>query len=120
VTYPEGVEPNEPNEPTGCYDDGFAPAPNPYLDPNLSYMDYDDINDVYFHYLESSIAEDVNGGCEVEYFFQCYSNTGFNSGWQTSNAYQVDVSHYSVDYYWRVKARDPFRETSWSGFLMPN
>jgi len=115
VTFPEGVEPNEPNE---CYDDGLAPAPNPYIDPNLSYMSYDDINDVYFHHLESSIAEDA-GGCEVEYFFQCYTNTGFNSGWQTSNVYQVDVSHYPVDYYWRVKARDPFRETPWSGFFMP-
>ena len=107
-------------EPTGCYDDGLAPAPNPYLDPNLSYMGYDDTNDVYFHHLESSIVEDVNGACEVEYFFQCYTNTGFNSGWQISNVYQVDVSHYPVDYYWRVKARDPFGyETSWSGFFMP-
>jgi len=117
ATFQEGVEPNEPNE---CFDDGSAPQPNPYLDPNLSYMSYDDGNDVYFHLLESSIAEDVNGGCEVEYFFQCYTNTGFNSGWQTSNIYQVDVSHYPVNYYWRVKARDPFRETPWSGFLIPD
>ena len=87
---------------------------------DVSYMGFDDVNDVYFHHLESSIVEDVNGACEVEYFFQCYTNTGFNSGWQTSNVYQVDVSHYPVDYYWRVKARDPFRETSWSGFLMPD
>jgi len=102
-----------------CYDDGFAPQPNLYLDANESYMGYDDINNVYFHHLESSIAEDA-GGCEVEYFFQCYTNTSFNSSWQTSSVYQVDVSSYPVDYYWRVKARDPFRETSWSGFFMPD
>ena len=120
VTPAPGVEPNEPNEPTGCYDDGSAPAPNPYLDPNLSYMGYDDGNNVYFHHLESSIVEDVNGGCEVEYFFQCYTNTDFNSGWQTSNVYQDDVSSYPANHYWRVKARDPFRETPWSGFLMPD
>ena len=54
---------------------------------------------------------------DVEYFFQCVSESGFSSGWQTSPEYTVIMGRRGLKYRFRVKARDTSagqNETGWS------
>lgn len=58
-------------------------------------------------------ASDPAGG--VQYFFQCTTESGFNSGWQDSPTYQVRVGRSGQLHRFRVKARDSFgNETAYS------
>jgi predicted outer membrane repeat protein len=51
----------------------------------------------------------------VEYFFECTTNSGFNSGWQSSNKYIVLIGRGEQGQRFRVKVRDLFgNETEWS------
>jgi hypothetical protein len=49
-------------------------------------------------------ATDASGG--VQYFFQCTTESGFNSGWQDSRTFQVQVGRSGQLHRFRVKARD--------------
>ena len=51
----------------------------------------------------------------VEYYFQCTSESGFSSGWQTSREYTVLVGRANLAYRFRVQARDKYGNvTGWS------
>ena len=58
--------------------------------------------------------DDVEG---VEYFFECTTRSGFNSGWQTAREYTVLLGRRAQGQRFRVKARDTsssHNETGWS------
>jgi hypothetical protein len=62
-------------------------------------------------------ASDPAGG--VQYFFQCTTESGFNSGWQDSPTYQVQLGRRGQGHRFRVKARDSFgNETAYSEEIM--
>ncbi|MHC4433595.1 MAG: hypothetical protein ACYTBS_17280, partial [Planctomycetota bacterium] len=51
----------------------------------------------------------------VEYFFECVTNSGFNSGWITTNTYTVILGRPGQGHIFRARARDPFGNmTAWT------
>jgi hypothetical protein len=81
----------------------FAAAPTPISSVSIS--------------MTATTAVDVSG---VEYFFECTGGGGHNSGWQGSPAYIDTGLSPSVQYSYRVKARDKsvgLNETGWSSIL---
>jgi hypothetical protein len=65
-------------------------------------------------------VEATDDSTAVEYFFQCTTNSGFNSGWQTSTEYTVKIGRKGQALRFRVKARDTspsHNETGWSSEL---
>ena len=110
--------------------DQNAPTPNPMtwdatVDPNgidgtplEVEVDVDgdgriDFNE-YFVQMTATTAIDDSGGA-VEYFFECTTDSGFNSGWQASPIYIVQVGRTGQGHRFRVRARDQFHnETAWS------
>jgi hypothetical protein len=68
----------------------------------------------YWAEMTAVIAVDAGGG-PVEYFFECTTHSGFNSGWQASEYYLVLLGRSGQNHVFRVKARDQFgNETAWS------
>ena len=64
--------------------------------------------------MRAVIAVDAGGG-PVEYFFECTTESGFNSGWIASETYTVLVGRKDQRHIFRVKARDQWgNETAWS------
>ena len=60
------------------------------------------------------IAVDAGGG-PVEYFFECITNSGFNSGWIATETYTVLTGRPGQGHIFRVRARDQFGNmTAWS------
>jgi hypothetical protein len=62
-------------------------------------------------------AEAVDDQEGVEYFFQCTTESGFSSGWQSDREYTVLVGRRSQRHRFRVKARDTstsHNQTDWS------
>ena len=54
---------------------------------------------------------------DVEYYFQCTTESAFSSGWQTSPEYTIIVGRRGQKHRFRVKARDTstsYNETGWS------
>ena len=69
----------------------------------------------YLATMTAATATDESGG--VEYYFQCTTEPGFSSGWQTSTVYSVKVGRAGQQHRFRVKARDTsanHNETGWS------
>jgi predicted outer membrane repeat protein len=67
----------------------------------------------YWIEMEAKQATDASG--LVEYFFECTTEPGFSSGWQTSNEYSVQIGRGEQLLRFRVKARDLYlNETEWS------
>jgi len=63
----------------------------------------------------ATLATDLING--VEYYFQCTSGNGPDSGWQYSNVFEPNTLIPGVKYTYRVKARDTsgnLNETDWS------
>ena len=63
----------------------------------------------------ATTATDISG---VEYYFECTTGNGHNSGWQNSPYYKDKGLQPGVTYTYRVKARDSApvpNETGWSG-----
>jgi parallel beta-helix repeat protein len=54
--------------------------------------------------MRAARATDASG--PVEYFFECTSNSGFSSEWQSSPKYAVSVGRAAQELVFRVKARD--------------
>jgi hypothetical protein len=56
----------------------------------------------------------------VEYFFECTTNSAFNSGWQTSPVYTKKIGRAGQNFFFRVRARDTspsHNTTGWSSEL---
>lgn len=67
----------------------------------------------FFAIMTAAEATDESG--VVEYFFECTTEPGFSSGWQTDRTYTVQVGRANQRHRFRVKARDLFgNETGWS------
>jgi predicted outer membrane repeat protein len=67
----------------------------------------------YWIEMKAQPASDASGF--VEYFFECTTESGFSSGWQSSNEYKVQVGRSGQGLRFRVKARDIYgNETAWS------
>ncbi len=65
-------------------------------------------------------AQATDDMTEVEYLFECTTQPGFSSGWQTSREYSVLVGRTAQYHQFRVKARDTssgHNETGWSSEL---
>ncbi len=106
--------------------DTVPPTPNPMeWDPTVDPNGFDgrpreilvDPNDPTFGWgatMTAVIAVDAGGG-PVEYFFECVTNSGFNSGWITSETYTVALGRRGQGLVFRVRARDQFGNmTGWS------
>lgn len=106
--------------------DLVPPVPNPMTwDPTVDPNGFDgtpreflfDPNDTNFGYgatMTATVATDAGGG-PVEYFFECITISGFNSGWITTNTYQVAIGRSRQGLIFRVRARDQFGNmTAWS------
>lgn len=66
-------------------------------------------------YMSTTVATDPSG---VEYYFQCVSGAGHDSGWQDSNEYTDTGLESSTSYGYKVRARDKSlgrNATDWSG-----
>ncbi|UCG49720.1 MAG: hypothetical protein JSU94_08040, partial [Phycisphaerales bacterium] len=96
-----------------------APTPDPMqwqFPPDEVYGGSGAFND-FWAVMTAVQASDPAGG--VQYFFQCTTQSGFNSGWQDSPTYQVLLGRSGQGHRFRVKARDKFgNETAYSEEIM--
>ncbi len=58
------------------------------------------------YYATMKAVEATDDAAEVEYFFLCTTESGFNSGWQKSREYTVKVGRMGQKHRFLVKARD--------------
>ena len=66
-------------------------------------------------YMAATVASDLQNG--IQYYFQCTSGNGPDSGWQYSNIFEPNNLASGTKYTYRVKARDTsgnLNETNWS------
>jgi hypothetical protein len=67
---------------------------------------------------EMTAAEATDASGTVQYYFQCTTESGFSSTWQSSRTYTVLVGRSGQYHRFRVKARDLYgNETGWSPLL---
>ncbi|MHC4745005.1 MAG: LamG-like jellyroll fold domain-containing protein, partial [Planctomycetota bacterium] len=91
------------------YTDTEPPGPNPKLSVEPKDTTHDQIT------LISTEAYDISG---VQYYFQCVSGPGHDSGWVSQSTYTDMALAPDTSYAYRVKARDGFRnETPWSPII---
>ena len=77
------------------------------------------VHGVFLLQMTAAGATDASG--PVEYFFECTTDAGFSSEWQSSPTYSVFVDQGEQGHRFRVKARDQFgNETTWSEELPAN
>jgi hypothetical protein len=68
----------------------------------------------YYAQMTATIAADAGGGA-VEYYFECTTEHGFDSGWVIDPIYSVLVGRTRQGHRFRVRARDQFGNmTAWS------
>jgi len=71
--------------------------------------------------VQMTAAETTDASGPVEYFFECTTDAGFSSEWQSSPTYSVFVDQGGQGHRFRVKARDQIgNETDWSEELSTN
>ena len=71
------------------------------------------------YWVQMTAAEATDASGPVEYFFECTTESGFSSEWQSSRDYDFTVSIWVQSHRFRVKARDQFgNETAWSEELV--
>jgi len=90
-------------------DDDLAPTPDPLTWSKAPYATGSDSVKMV-----AGTATDKSG---VEYYFECTSGGGHNSGWQDSTTYEDTLLQAETTYKYRVKARDKSinkNETGWS------
>ena len=66
-------------------------------------------------YMEATTATDTQNG--IEYYFQCTSGNGPDSGWRYGNIFEPNGLAMGTEYTYRTKARDTsgnLNETGWS------
>ncbi len=70
--------------------------------------------------MEAKRAVDNRGG-EVEYYFECTTDSSFDSGWQSSTVYNSTGLQAGTEYAFRVRARDEANNiTEWSSVESAN
>ena len=68
--------------------------------------------------IEMTAMEATDDSGYVEYYFDCVTESGFSSGWQSSPSYSVLIGRSGQGLCFRVKARDAYgNETEWSDIL---
>jgi len=76
---------------------------------------------IFDYWVQMTAAEATDSSGPVEYFFECTTEAGFNSGWQSSRTYSFLIGRSGQGHRFRVKARDQFgNETEWSEELQAN
>ncbi|MBN2182144.1 MAG: hypothetical protein JW715_09540 [Sedimentisphaerales bacterium] len=97
-------------------EDNTAPTPNPAqwaTDGAPREVNGGDGEFDYWVWMKAATATDASGF--VEYFFECTTESGFNSGWQSSPEYSVPVGRSGQGLRFRVKVRDSYNnETAFS------
>ena len=96
------------------YIDLTPPEPDPSEWKTLPYEYYDPNEGSYYNKMEAVTANDPSG---VEYYFWCRT-LGYDSGWQSSPIYDVQVPGPRLRYVYKVKTRDRSthqNETGYSG-----
>ncbi len=71
----------------------------------------------YWAEMKAVEAIDPSGG--VEYFFECTTESGFSSGWQSSRSYEVKIGRRGQRQRFRVKARDSFGNETAPSTVLP-
>jgi parallel beta-helix repeat protein len=70
------------------------------------------------YYTAMTAAEATDESGTVQYYFQCTTESGFSSTWQSSRTYTVKVGRRNQNHRFRVKARDLYgNETGWSAIV---
>jgi len=68
----------------------------------------------YYAEMTAVVAVDAGGG-PVEYYFECTTEHGFDSGWVLTPIYSVPIGRSGQGHIFRVRARDQFGNmTAWS------
>jgi len=77
--------------------------------------EFNDGGGVFDYWVTMIAVEATDASGPVEYFFECTTEAGFSSGWQSSRDYIVPIGRSGQGHRFRVKARDQFgNETAWS------
>jgi parallel beta-helix repeat protein/predicted outer membrane repeat protein len=92
------------------------PEPNPARwAPNGEPREFNAGDGTFDYWVQMTSAEAADASGPVEYLFECTTDAGFSSEWQTSRDYVVRVGRAGQGLRFRVKARDRFgNETAWS------
>lgn len=96
--------------------DTIAPEPNPaQWAPEGAPREVYGGTGTFDYWVEMTAVETTDEYGFVEYFFECTTNSDFNSGWQSSRTYNVLVGRSGQGLRFHVKARDIYgNETEWS------
>ncbi len=92
------------------------PTPNP-MEWEVEPREINIGGGAFTYHATMTAAEATDDVDDVEYYFQCTTESGFSSGWQTSREYTVLVGRSGQRHRFRVKARDTsssHNETDWS------
>ena len=97
-------------------EDRTPPIPNPaQWAPNGAPREINIGGSEFDFWVQMTAMEATDASGLVEYFFQCTTEFGFSSGWQSSNEYSVQIGRGEQNLRFRVKARDLYgNETAWS------
>ncbi len=97
--------------------DTTAPVPDPaqWAHPDGAPREINLGGGSFDFWVQMTATEATDASGLVEYFFECTTEPGFSSGWQTSNEYSVQIGRGEQLLRFRVKARDLYlNETEWS------
>ena len=76
---------------------------------------------LFGYYAQMTVVEAADASGWGEYFFECTTESGFSSDWQSSPTYSVWIGRGGQGQRFRVKARDLYaNETAWSEELPAN
>jgi hypothetical protein len=103
--------------PAGQTEDDEPPLPDPSTWATLPAEALNPITSSYWHTMTATVASDAltGGNDPVEYYFSCLDTSTFDSGWQLSQNYTVEISSFPKRYKWRFRTRDQMGNvTQWS------
>lgn len=98
----------------------LAPEPNPaQWAPNGAPREVSGASGTWGdHWARMTAARATDDSGWVEYYFECTTQSGLSSRWQSSSDYEVLLGGKGLGHRFRVKARDLFgNETEWSEVL---
>jgi len=101
-------------------EDLTAPKPNPaQWTPDGMPREAHDSVGKFDYQARMTALEAIDDSGQVEYFFECTTESAHSSGWQSSNTYSVTIGRSGQNLLFRVKARDLYgNETAWSEELL--